>query len=368
MKKYDIAVIGAGPGGSIASKIAAEKGYTVCLLEKEDISKGGRYKACGGAMAWELIEKIKFPKEKIDRIIEKLILHHVDGNTYQKQGKGAVIWRDKFDKFLSDSAISSGAELKQNEELIDLKKVNSEYIVNTSNSKFSARYIIAADGVNSRALRKLNWEKFNKEDIILTITKEMTLREEEINNRLGKDEVHLFFGIKDFIPMGYAWLFPKKDTITVGWGNQLSKINYAKKEFEKFLRISFVKKSIENTKLIRYTPHLIPVGVRPVLYKENVFAIGDAGGMVDPISGKGIPYAMMSADIAIKTINYCEKNGKEENMGERYIKNLDRSFLSILKQKREMRKRIFKNDEQLKLFLSLWQSHRSSEILLKKLI
>jgi len=79
MGNFDIIVVGAGPGGSIAAKIAADKGYSVCLLEKENLSSGGRYKACGGAMAWELIEKIKFPEDKIDRVVEKLILHHIDG-------------------------------------------------------------------------------------------------------------------------------------------------------------------------------------------------------------------------------------------------------------------------------------------------
>jgi len=221
MDNFDIIVVGAGPGGSIAAKTAVDKGYSVCLLEKEDLRNNGRYKACGGAMAWELIEKIKFPENKIDRVVENLVLHHIDGEIYSKQGKGAVIWRDKFDKFLTDMATTSGAKLKQNEELIDIKKANSGYLINTSKSKYSAKYIIAADGVNSRTLSKLKWEKFNKEDLILTITQEMRLNKKEIDERLGNDDIHLFFGIKDLIPLGYAWLFPKKDTITVGWGNQI---------------------------------------------------------------------------------------------------------------------------------------------------
>ena len=368
MGNYDIIVVGAGPGGSIAAKIAADKGYSVCLLEKEDLSNCGRYKACGGAMAWELIEKIKFPEDKIDRVVEKLILHHIDGEIYSKQGKGAVIWRNKFDKFLTDMATTSGAELKQNEELIDIKKVKSDYKISASKSNYSAKYVIAADGVNSPTLRKLKWKKFNKEDLILTITQEMELDKKSIDERLGNDEIHLFFGIKDFIPMGYAWLFPKKDAITVGWGNQIGKIKHSKREFTKFLNIPLVKQSIKNAKLIRYTPHLIPMGVRSILYNDNVFAVGDAGGLVDPISGKGIPYAMMSAEIAIQTIKYCEKKGKEEKMGEMYNKKLDRSFLSILKQKREFRNKIFQNDEKLKSFLELWQTHRSSEIILKNLL
>ena len=117
MNEYDIIVVGAGPGGSIAAKTAAENGYNTCLLEKENVSTNGRYKACGGAIAWELVEEIDYPEEKISRIIESLELHHTDGEDFSKKGKGAVIWRNVFDKFLTDMAIDSGAKLKEQEPL-----------------------------------------------------------------------------------------------------------------------------------------------------------------------------------------------------------------------------------------------------------
>ena len=109
---FDIAVIGAGPGGSSAAKASAEMGYKTLLLDKEQISENGRYKACGGAIAWELVEEIDYPEDKIARVIESLELHHVDGEDYSKKGKGAVIWRSTFDKFITDMAIESGAILK----------------------------------------------------------------------------------------------------------------------------------------------------------------------------------------------------------------------------------------------------------------
>ena len=84
---YDVIIIGAGPGGSFAAKAAAEKGYKTLLIDKEQISKEGRYKACGGAMAWELVEEIDYPEDKIARVIESLELHHVDGEDFSKKGK-----------------------------------------------------------------------------------------------------------------------------------------------------------------------------------------------------------------------------------------------------------------------------------------
>ena len=368
MKNYDIIVIGAGPGGSAAAKTAAENGYSTCFFEKESLREGGRYKACGGAIAWELVEEIKYPEEKISRIIESLELHHIDGETFSKNGKGAVVWRSEFDKYVTDLAMEAGAKLNDNEKLINIQKSNGSYQIETNKGQYQAKYVIAADGVTSTTLNLLKWPFFESKDTILTITQEMRTSQEDIKQSLGSDKVHLFFGIKDFITVGYAWLFPKKEVVTVGWGNQINLIKNSREEFQKFRNLAFVKNALKNSKLDVFKPHLIPVGLRSKLYDENVFAVGDAGGIVDPISGKGIPYAMMSGQIAIETIKYCEDKEKQDKLGSQYVKSLDRKFLRVLKAKRIARNNIFKNDESLKKFLSLWENHRSSEIVMRKLI
>ncbi|MFX0058566.1 MAG: NAD(P)/FAD-dependent oxidoreductase [Candidatus Hodarchaeota archaeon] len=368
MQNFDITIIGAGPGGSIAAKVASENGFSTCILEKESLNKKGRYKACGGAIAWELVEEIDYPEDKISRVIESLELHHVDGDDFSKKGKGAVVWRSVFDKFLTNMAIDSGAILKEREPLISIKKERDYYQIFTKNDTYTSKYVIAADGVASKTLKLLNWPYFKSENIILTITKEMKTTKSHIDQILGDNTVHLFFGIENLIPIGYAWLFPKKEHITVGWGNQINLIKNSRKEFKKFTSLPFVKQALYNSTEEIFQPHLIPVGLRPKLYEENVFAVGDAGGIVDPISGKGIPYAMLSGQFAIESIIACEKKEKLDKLGIQYERSLDRKFLKILKAKRLARDRIFQNDETLKKFLSLWENHRSSEIIMRKLI
>lgn len=368
MEDFDIVVVGAGPGGSIAAKIASEQGYNTCLLEKEKISIDGRYKACGGAIAKELFEEIDYPEEKLSRTFESLELHHVDGDRFSKKGEGAVIWRNVFDKFLTDMAIETGTILKEQEPLIDIKKSNEVYEISTNKAKYRSKYVIAADGATSQTLKTLSWPYFSRENIILTITQEMRSNKQDIENKLGNNTIHAFFGIKNLISVGYAWLFPKAETITVGWGNQINLVKNSREEFKKFISLPYVKEALLNSKLSIFKPHLIPVGLRPLIYKDNVFAVGDAGGIVDPISGKGIPYAMMSGQIAVDSIKYCEEKGKPDKLGMQYEKRLDRKFLRILKAKRVARDKIFQNDDSLIRFLTLWEKYRSSEIVMRKLI
>jgi geranylgeranyl reductase family protein len=365
---HDIIVVGAGPGGSVAAKEAVDNGFKTCILEKERLGDGGRYKACGGACAWELIEEIDYPEEKISRIVESLELHHTDGDSFSKKGKGAVVWRSTFDKFLSDMAVQSGAILKEKEPLTHIQKRNGHYEIRTNKTKYSSKYVIAADGVTSPTLKQLDWPYFEKENLILTITKEMKTSEKRIEKSLGNDAVHLFFGIEDLIPIGYAWLFPKSEYITVGWGNQINLVNNSREEFKKYINLSFVQRALKGSVEKIFKPHLIPVGLRPLLYRNNVFAVGDSGGIVDPISGKGIPYAMMSGQIAIQSLKKCLDREKPQKLGKTYERTLDRKFLKILKAKRVARDRIFQDDETLKKFLSLWEKHRSSEIIMRKMI
>jgi len=368
MEDFDIIVVGAGPGGSIAAKTASEQGFSTCLLEKEKVSIDGRYKACGGAIAKELFEEIDYPEEKLSRSFESLELHHVDGDRFSKKGKGAVIWRNVFDKFLTDMAIESGAILKEQEPLIGIKKSNEIYEISTNKAIYRSKYVIAADGATSQTLKVLTWPYFSRENIILTITQEMRSNKQNIENKLGNNTIHAFFGIKNLISVGYAWLFPKAETITVGWGNQINLVKNSREEFKKFISLPYVKEALLNSKLSIFKPHLIPVGLRPFIYKDNVFAVGDAGGIVDPISGKGIPYAMMSGQLAVDSIKYCEEKGKPDKLGIQYEKRLDRKFLRILKAKRVARDKIFQNDDSLIKFLTLWEKYRSSEIVMRKLI
>ena len=172
MKNFDIIIIGAGPGGSFAGKAAAENGYSSCIVEKEALGKAGRYKACGGAIAWELVDEIDYPEEKISRVIESLELHHIDGETYSKKGKGGVVWRSTFDKYLTDMAIESGTLLKEKEPMVKVERKNGLYEITTTKDKYSAKYVIAADGVNSLTLKQLNWPYFASDNVILTITEE----------------------------------------------------------------------------------------------------------------------------------------------------------------------------------------------------
>ncbi|MFX1295776.1 MAG: NAD(P)/FAD-dependent oxidoreductase, partial [Promethearchaeota archaeon] len=287
-----IIIVGAGPAGATCADFLAKNGFPVIILEKEKLP---RYKPCGGAIPKEMIKEFNIPSSIIQRYFKSLILHHIEENvTLERKGEGAILWRSDLDAYLTQRACDNGAQLEDRTKVLNIIKEANQFHIKTNKGQFKSNWIIAADGVNSIVLHEFNWKKFSSDDIALTITHEIKLTKQIIDERLGIDNLHIYFG-KNLIGIGYGWLFPKKDIVSVGWGCQLNDIRNSTRQFQEFLDI--IHDQIKGGKLIRKAAHLVPVNIRP-FYRDQLIAVGDAAGFVDPLSGKGIIYAVWSGLIA----------------------------------------------------------------------
>ena len=106
----------------------------------------------------------------------------------------------------------------------------------------------------------------------------------------------------------------------------------------------------------------MPIGVRPRIAHEQVLGAGDAVGFVDPLTGKGIPYALLSSRLAGDLVGKAVDAGSADGLEEAYIEGLQALFLDKLARKRALIPEIFASDSRLMAFLQLWQHHRSTEI------
>ncbi|MCJ7442985.1 MAG: FAD-dependent monooxygenase [Methanotrichaceae archaeon] len=108
---YDIIVVGAGPAGSSAARVAAKAGLDVLILEKETFP---RYKPCGGALSERAISLLDFPlpENLCERTITGARVHY--GDIVLERNKGyrlsTLVTRSRFDQFLLQKAQEIGAE------------------------------------------------------------------------------------------------------------------------------------------------------------------------------------------------------------------------------------------------------------------
>ena len=106
MRMYDVIVVGAGPAGCTASKVLAEKGYKVLLVEK---FKMPRYKSCSGVLIKKSMELVKtyfgedVPESAMCTPTENrgMIFTNDAGKEYRFEQEGLNVWRSHFDGWLA---------------------------------------------------------------------------------------------------------------------------------------------------------------------------------------------------------------------------------------------------------------------------
>lgn len=353
---WDVIICGAGLGGSAAAEVLAAEGFTTLLLEKHSVP---RYKACGGGVTQEFMDGAQLPENIIERPVEHLVLHHLGNQTYEKEGKGACLWRADLDAFFTRQAVTAGAMLKEREQVVAAHKENGLFHIQTSQNAFQARILIAADGVTSTILRCFGWNRFKPEEVAQTVTHEIELGEKTIAQRFGEEHLHLYFG-HDISPMGYGWVFPKRDTVSVGLGCRLTHTKNLKESFDNFLR--FLKKQLAGGKVVHRVAHMLPAALRQDFGKGGLLAVGDAAGLVDPLSGKGIPYAVTSGQLAAETAAYALETDSIDQASKRYHSALEENLLEGLEAKRGIQEDVYRTEANINRFLQLWLTHRATVI------
>ncbi|MGY9048966.1 MAG: ATP cone domain-containing protein, partial [Rhodobacterales bacterium] len=161
-------------------------------------------------------------------------------------------------------------------------------------SYVTARLLIAADGVNSTTARALFGKAFDADTIGFAL-------EVEVPSDTPDTPVRIDFGAADW---GYGWDFPKTSGRTIGVGGILRRNGDLKTALATYLR------HLDVTTDSPIKGQFLPFGAyRRVPGKGPVLLAGDAAGLVDPITGEGIAYAMKSGQLAAQSAVAAMRSG-----------------------------------------------------------
>jgi geranylgeranyl reductase family protein len=303
MSTYDVIVIGAGPAGATAAALLADRDINTLLLEKEKLP---RPKICGGAVskrALSLLETANIPIPELTtfRKCQAMQLGTFDFDAIDEVAtipfdtEAAYLTdRAEFDYALVQHTVSNGADVKQNVMVTNIKKENSQFIVNGNDFSAKSNYLLCADGVNgtSAALLGLR-KKWTTDNVGLCI--ESTLTDYEP----PPAPLNFYFG---GVKWGYAWFFDKGHHASIGTGTVRKDAAELRRLFNAFVEHSGYTDSAENLKLNAWR---IPAtgGIPGTVAKGNALLLGDAAGLVDPFLGEGISYAIQSGIIAADCIS-----------------------------------------------------------------
>lgn len=126
----------------------------------------------------------------------------------------------------------------------------------------------------------------------------MPWRQVKDSSKLEANGIELICG--DFTK-GYGWVFPNQETIVIGAGNLTSEMS--EKEILRAFP-NFLMDLIRPGK-IKFRGAYAPSGISVILGRpdyQDMVLIGDAAGLIDPLTGEGLYYALMSAGKAVDAI------------------------------------------------------------------
>ena len=348
----DVAVVGAGPAGSTTAKEIAKKGYIVILIEKDAFP--GEKNVCAGGIDRVSFQSFNLPEEIVEKSISKC-LFHFPWHTYHSDIEQVSVQRNVFDRFLAQEATKEGAQLLVSSLATDVARSRNGITLGFRDRltgethKVKAKLVVFADGPNTLAFTTLGIGFGGKSSRAFSAIYEI-----EWKNNPFKFFEHFFD--RNVSPWGYGWIFPKRDVLNVGVMCLMSKVHGNIKKNLDFLmnKHPVASEKLAGRPVLRFAADMIPLHHANKICGDRVLVVGDAAGMVDPIWGAGISYAIKGGILAGKV---AVRALEENTFNETYLSQFEREW-----KKEEPFRSITRSQLLLTLSLKYWRLDKNAYI------
>ena len=320
--QYDVIVVGVGPAGSTTTRELAARGLSVVMVDKAEFP---RDKPCGGLVSVRCAGLLGLD---LTPVIERTITD-VFVTLKQRRGKGVEFLRSsarafaymtqrrRLDALLAEKAVEAGAVFRQRESLKSVERRGGHVTVRTSGNVYRGRVLVAADGANGMTARMSGLS--HPRDYQHGIAMEGNITPGKGFPAKWQQALGADFGR---IEGGYSWLFPKGDHLNIGIGGY----EYVGPRLRNQLKKLVEFYGFDPAGLWGVRGHRLPQRRGNfALADGNVLLVGDAAGILDPLTAEGISAAVHSAQIAAASI-FHYLNGKTASL-EWYTQEIEQHVL-----------------------------------------
>ncbi len=294
MEHFDVLVAGAGPAGSATAIRLARGGARVLLAER---ARFPRDKPCGGGLTGRALRQVPVDVSPVvEHVVDTFELRLNLRRSFRRTSPEPLIkmtQRRRLDAHLAQEAALAGADLRE-EHRVEVVEIGDDCVrARVGEEEVGADVLVGADGANGVVARAAGLG----EEIVRGVALEGNISWELLDRTRYSSTAVVELGAPSG---GYGWVFPKRDHANVGVGGWAA----AGPSLREYLARVAQAHGVDPDALTDVRGHRLPMrklgASTPT--RGRVLLVGDAAGLVDPLSGDGMYEAFVSARLAAEAI------------------------------------------------------------------
>ncbi len=319
-----VAVLGGGPAGAFAAERLASAGLETVVLDE----KLAWEKPCGGGLTFKAYDRYPFllHNDTPKRFVTDTMLAATGAGSARLSLRQPLVIYSRLDlnRMLLDRAGRAGARVEKTR-VLEMTRNGGNWKVRTAGGVLEADFCIVATGARN-SLKNVGTR--------LTPADTMCALGYYVPGEQGHIDIQ-------FLPQleGYIWVFPRCGHLSVGICGKGVPAQELRSRLERYMEERQI-----SAKDARFYSHLLP-SLGATGWRDNRvsgqgwLAVGDAAGLVDPITGEGIYYAIRSGDLASQVVLSDAHSPAEKHRAYRSL--LVRDFAGDLAIGAAMARRVF---------------------------
>jgi geranylgeranyl reductase family protein len=264
----------------------------VLLVDK---ARFPRDKPCGGGLTGRALKRIPVdPSPVVERDVDRFELRLRYGSRFTRNHDAPLIrmtQRRRLDAFLVEQAVAAGAEFRDGVRAESLGPSGAGVAARIDADHVRAGVLVGADGANGMVARTIGVD----ESIVRGVALEGNVPLDALAADLERTAV-IELAV---LPGGYGWVFPKGDHANLGVGGWGSEGPRLRDHLARLARAHGVDPGTPT----EIRGHRLPMRrLGTPAGAGRTLLVGDAAGLVDPLSGDGLYEAFVSARLAAEAV------------------------------------------------------------------
>jgi len=319
-----VAVLGGGPAGAFTAERLARAGLQTLVFDE----KLAWEKPCGGGLTYKAYHQYPFliENETPKKIVTDTYLAAPKAGAVKMGLSRPLVIYSRFDlnRMLLSRAEQAGAQLEKTR-VLEIARSGPGWLLKTQHGSLDADFCVVATGARN-SLRNVGTQ-WTANDTMYALGYYVPSKQDHI-------DIQFLSNLE-----GYIWVFPRCGHLSVGICGKGEPAQSLRARLERYM----AEKGI-SSKDATFYGHMLPSLERSGWQKNRVagegwIAVGDAGGLVDPITGEGLYYAMRSGDLASQVV--LNESHSLAEKAKAYCNLLRRDFVSDLEFGATLAKRVF---------------------------